>query len=230
MGFSASSLSKTSAMTTCRNFITVLLISALFFSCSNSSMRIMATWVNKEKVAERKPGEHKVFIFVLTQNYEAQIHLENDLAAAAAAKGINVVKSIDAFGPILTRDKLPEKEAVINSIQKLGCDGVFMVALVDEKSETHYNPGTTGGVYTPYPGYGYGYAGYYAYTVPLYDPGYYTTEKTYFIESNFFDVNTGQMLMSMQSKVVNPPAIEKASKKYTNMLMTELQARGLVKK
>jgi hypothetical protein len=37
------------------------------------------------------------------------------------------------------------------------------------------------------------------------------------------------MLLSMQSKVVNPPEIEKASKKYTQMLVTELQAQGLMK-
>jgi len=33
----------------------------------------------------------------------------------------------------------------------------------------------------------------------------------------------------MQSKVVNPPEITKASRKYTEMLVTELQNQGFMK-
>ncbi len=57
-------------------------------SCSSSSMRIMATWVNPKDMPVPQPGKHKIFIFAMTQNYEAQVNLENDLAAAAADKGI----------------------------------------------------------------------------------------------------------------------------------------------
>ncbi len=204
------------------------IMAILFTSCSNSSMRIMATWVNKKDMPTPQPGKHKIFIFVLTQNYEAQLYLENDLAAACDSKGILTVKSIDAFGPILTADKLPKKDVLLKAIRDLGCDAIFMVTLVDKQSETYYVPGTSS-AYMPYSGYGYYYSGYYAYTPTFYTEGYYTTDKTYFIESNLFDANTEKMLMSMQSKVVNPPEIEKASKQYTKMLVTELQAQGLMK-
>jgi hypothetical protein len=200
-----------------------------FSSCSNSSMRIMATWVNRKDMPPPQPGKHKTFIFVMTQNYEAQVTLENDLAAACDAKGIKTVKSVDAFGPILTMDKLPKKDVLLKAIRDLGCDGIFTVAVVDQKSETHYVPATSSGVYVPYAGYGYYYSGYYAYTPSFYSEGYYSTDKTYFIESNLFDTNTEKMLISMQSKVVNPPDIVKASKKYTQMLVTELQAQGIMK-
>ncbi len=210
-------------------FSFLLLSAVIFSSCSNSSMRIMATWVNKQDMPARQPGKHKIFIFVMTQNYEAQVNLENDLASAAEAKGIKTVRSIDAFGPILTTDKLPKKEVLLKAIRDLGCDAIFTVAVVDQKSETHYVPASSSGVYTPYPGYGNYYSGYYTYTPSFYSPGYYTSEKTYFIESNLFDANTEKMLISMQSKVVNPPDITKASKKYTEMLVTELQNQGFMK-
>jgi hypothetical protein len=217
-------------MTICKNYILPLLIIVTLASCSSSSMRIMATWVNKEKVATLKPGKHTVFVFVITQNYDAQVNLENDLAKAAEARGVKVIKSINAFGAILTQDKLPPKDAILKSVRNMGCDAIFTVALVDQHSETHYTPGNSGGAYySPYPGYGYAYSGYYAYSIPIYSPGYYTTDKTYFIESNLFDADSEQMLVSMQSKVVNPPTIEKASKKYTEMLVTELQAKGFLK-
>ena len=108
----------------------------------------MATWVNKKDRPVPQPGKHKTFIFVMTQNYEAQVNLETDLADAAAAKGIRTVKSIDAFGPILTLDKLPKTDVLLKAIRDLGCDGIFTVAVVDQKSETHYVPGSSSGVYS----------------------------------------------------------------------------------
>src|SRR4030095_1871793 len=110
----------------------------LFGSCSSSSMRIMATWVNKKDMPTPQPGKHKIFIFALTQNYEAQLNLENDLAEACDKRGILTVKSIDAFGPILTADKLPKKDVLLKAIRDLGCDAIFMITLVDQQSETHY--------------------------------------------------------------------------------------------
>jgi hypothetical protein len=202
----------------------------LFCSCTGSSMRIMATWINNKDSIVPQPGRHKTFIFAMTQNYEAQVNLETDLAAAAAAKGVLTVKSVDAFGPILTVDKLPKTDVMLKAIRDLGCDYIFTIAVVDQKSETHYvPPSSSTSVYVPYSGYGYYYSGYYAWSPTIYSPGYYDTDKTYFIESNLFDAKTEKMLMSMQSKVVNPPDITKASKQYTNMLVTELQAHGLLK-
>jgi hypothetical protein len=192
-------------------------------------MRIMATWVNKDDKPVPQPGKHKIFIFVMTQNYDVQVNLENDLANAAEAKGIRTVKSIDAFGPILTLDKLPKNDVLLKAIRDLGCDGIFTVALVDQESKTHYVQGSSVGVFVPYPGYGAYYSGYYAYSPAFYSPGYYETDKTYFIESNLFNAVTEKMLISMQSKVVNPPTAMKASKQYTQMLVTELQAQRFMK-
>ncbi len=153
------------------------------------------------------PGKHKIFIFVMTQNYDVQVNLETDLADAAEAKGIRTVKSIDAFGPILTLDKMPKNDVMLKAIRDLGCDGIFTVAVVDEQSKTHYVPGSYSGGFVPYAGYGYYYSGYYAYSPAFYSPGYYETDKTYFIESNLFNAITEKMLISMQSKVVNPPTL-----------------------
>jgi hypothetical protein len=205
------------------------LVYVLGSSC-NSEMRVMATWVNKEKVQALPKVKHTVFILVMTQNFEAKTALENDLANAAQAKGIKVYKSLDVFGPMLTKANLPYKDAMLKSIRDLGCDAIFTVAVVDQESETHYVPGTeVVNSFSPYAGYGYTYSGYYSYAVVYYQPGYYDTKKTYFIESNLFDAKTEELLVTMQSKVVNPPEIEKASKKYTAILVQELQNQGFLK-
>jgi hypothetical protein len=193
-------------------------------------MRVMATWVNKEKVQALPKGQHTIFIFVMTQNFEAKTALENDLANAARAKGLKVYTSLDVFGPILTKANRPYKDAMLATIRGLGCDAIFTVALVDQESQTRYVQGTgVSGAFSPYAGYGFTYAGYYDYATEFYTPGYYTTDKTYFIESNLFDAKTEEMLISMQSKVENPPEIEKASKQYTAILVQELQNQGFLK-
>jgi len=61
----------------------VFLLAICFSSCSNSSMRIMATWVNKKDMPPPQPGKHKIFLFAMTQNYEAELNIETNLAAAA---------------------------------------------------------------------------------------------------------------------------------------------------
>ena len=55
----------------------------------------------------------------------------------------------------------------------------------------------------------------------LYSPGYWTTDKTYFIEANAYDVETQALIWSVQSKADNPSGIEKSSKEYTEMLFAQ---------
>jgi hypothetical protein len=120
-------------------------------------MRIMATWVNKKDMPAPAPGQHKIFIFAMTQNYEAQIHIENDLAAAALEKEIPTIKSIDAFGPILTLDKLPKTDVLLKAIRDLGCDYiVWPLSIFDRRLIV-----SSSGVYTIQRTCSY-YDGYYA--------------------------------------------------------------------
>ena len=45
-----------------------------------------------------------------------------------------------------------------------------------------------------------------------------------------FDVKTEEILFSIQSKAANPPAINKASKMYTQTLVDEIKKLGLGQK
>ena len=216
-------------MTKFKVSVLAFLLAFTFTSCSNSSMRIMATWVNKKDMPPPQPGKHKIFIFAMTQNYEVELNIETNLAAAAETRGIPTVRAIDAFGPILTVDKLPKKDVLLKAVSDLGCDAIFVMAVVDQQSESHYVPASTSVMYTPYSGYGYTYGGFYSYSPSFYTPGYYTTDKTYFIMSNLYDIKTEKLLISMQSKVVNPGDITKSTKQYSQMLVTELQAQGILK-
>ena len=208
--------------------VTAVVISTMAFISCSPSIKTTASWVNKEKANQ----PHKsVFITVITSNLQTKAILETELAKAAEARGIKTYKSIDQFGPITSKESLPVKEAFIKKVNDLNCETIFTVALVDKQSETRYVSGSST-IYAPYGMYGgYGrFGGYYGYSSAFYSPGYYTTDKTYFIESNLYDAKTEELLWSVQSKAENPPAIEKSSKLYTETLIKELDRLNLLKK
>jgi hypothetical protein len=205
------------------NFLFKMLIIsvAILLSSCGAQVKTVATWLNKENLS---PEPYKsIFIMVLTEDMHAKTILEHDLAVAAKARGLKVYTSIDAFGPIGLSEVKNIKEILTNKLKTLDCETVFFLALKDKQSETRYVPGTT---YSPYSNYGYygTYGGYYGYgyNAGYYTPGYYSTDKTYFLESNLYDAKTEKLILSIQSKAVNPEAIEKSSQTYTKSLMFEI--------
>lgn len=212
-------------------FPTLLLafLAAFMMTSCGPSVKITGSWMDpKAKTAGKK--FQKVFLFAITDNINARTTIENDLAAAAAKEGINVVKSYEVMTPSFLKSQ-PTEGMLIQKIKDAGCDGVFTIALVDAKSETRYVPGTT--TYAPYPAYGYygSFGGYYGYHgAYMYDPGYYVNDKTYYIESNLYDLTTGEIVWSVQSEAYNPSDLKSFSKEYTMTLFNDLQKQGVLKK
>ena len=75
------------------------------------------------------------------------------------------------------------------------------------------------------------YYGYYNHYYPqVYSPGYYSTDKTYYIESNFYDLELDQLLWSIQSEAYNPTSLESWFKKYSYNLIKLQKEEGLITK
>jgi len=198
----------------------------LVISCG-PSQKITSSWINPE--IKEKPQYKKIFIIALAQNPGYKATIEQDLAYAATAKKLQVIKSSEFFQPNFTTagTTVPvDKEVILKKVREAGCDVIMTVALVDKKSETHYVPGTT--AYSPYMGYGgmgaYGFGGYYgaAYTSMYSTPGYYTEDKTYFLQANLFDAATEKMIWSAQSEAYDPSKISTFSKDYTDLLVERM--------
>jgi len=196
------------------------------FSCSTPP-RVIGTWVSPETKQPDHRKVKKIFFNVMFQNESVKSELESDLADAAAAKGIQSEKSYFLFGPVRSRETLPPHDLIIKQIKKLECDAIFLVSVIDQSTKERYYPGTA--IYTPYYAYGT-FDAFYGYSSVIYTPGYYSVDKTYYIESNLYDTDTEKLLVSMQTKVVNPSSIEKSAKQYTDALIAELEKQGLLKK
>jgi hypothetical protein len=215
-----------------KNLFPTLLLAFLAVSMMTScgpSVKITGSWMDpKAKSAGKK--FQKVFLFAITDNINARTTIETDLASACTKEGINTVKSYEVMTPSFLKSQ-PTEGMLIQKIKDTGCDGVFTVVLVDAKSETRYVPGTT--TYAPYPAYGhYGsFGGYYGYYGGYaYDPGYYVNDKTYYVESNLYDLSTGEIVWSVQSEAYNPSDLNSFSKEYTMTLISNLQKEGVLKK
>jgi hypothetical protein len=202
-----------------------MLVILLLAACSTTT-RITGSWVAPE--AKQRPiNNRSVFIASLTRNIEVRTKLENSMAAQAALRNIKAVKSIDHFTPEFYQQQ-PTKQELLSRIQRTGVTTILTVTLIKKESEQRYVRGTS--TYMPYRGYGFGgFYNYYNFMYPtMIDPGYYVTDKTYFLESNLYDVASEKLIWSAQSETVNPGSIDNFVKDYPKVLLAQMVKDGLL--
>jgi len=205
------------------SFLSIL--TALIISACSPSQDIVASYVDRPNLP--KEPYKKVFVMALLQDNIARGQIENKISAQLVKRGKTVVKSSELFPVKLSKTEV-SNEQLIQVIKDQGCDMVFTVALLDVKTTQSYQPGTT---YAPY-GYGaygsyYGYYGYYAgYTS---SPGYYVTDRSYYVETNFYDVKSDKLICSIQSVAYNPSNFDSWFVDYSRLLVYQLKKEGVIK-
>lgn len=210
---------------TVRTRLALVVLSLVGALACSSSVQMTGQWMDKQLF---QPGKYSsTFIAVMTQNLGVKQVFEDRLASAAAAHGIKAVKSGDVFKPNFTSENAASKEAILAKVRELGLETIFTVALKRKETTTRYVPGEA---YTPAPYYG-GYWGYYSSTYgTVYAPGYYVQDKTYYVESNLYEVASEKLLWSVQSEVFNPDSVQDVAEDYTKMLLDALDKEGLLRK
>ena len=213
-----------------KNQLLRVIIAAFLFAACSSSKDTTGVWLNKEKII---PGKtyHKIFIVAVTADVSVRTQLENDLAVAVTGRGYQAVKSIDLIPHDLNNPKPPSKDEVVSKVKSSGCDAVFVAGLMNKEEERRYTPSKSTYSVMPYYSLVGNYYGYYSqvYTTS-YQPGYYTDDKEYFVQSNFYDAASEEIMWSVQSKVFNPTSITKFSKSYMTTLVKQLEQAKLLKK
>lgn len=202
-----------------------VLLAVVLSGCA--SQKITTSWINPE--AKSKGPYESIFVMVLAQSNAASFDIEDRMAETLASRGRKSIVSSSVFPAQLSAAKSLSKDQMAEVIKGTGCDAVFIIAVLDVLSVETYNPGTA---YYPmnYGMYG-SYYGYYNHYYPqVYSPGYYSTDKTYYIETNFYDVASDQLLWSIQSEAYNPSSLESWFKEYSYNLTKELKNEGLIAK
>jgi hypothetical protein len=204
----------------------LLVLSVITWGCG-PTQKITGSWASPEATA--KGPYNKVFVVVLSPNSTANYDIEAQMANTLISRGFKVLRSTDIFPPKFSITQDLTREQLTDAIAKRGCDAVLMLSLLDSKEVESYNPGT---VYAPV-NYGYygSYYGYYNHYYPaVYSPGYYSVDKTYYLETNLYDLKDDILLWSVQSEARNPKDINTWFKSYSNMLISHLKSKGLNQK
>ena len=203
------------------------LLLMMFLSACVPSQRIVNSWISPE-AASRGPYK-SIFVIVLSQSTGTSFSVEDRVASLLASRGQQAVVSSSVFPPNVSISENFTREQMAEAIKKTGCDAVFVIALLDVKVEEYYQPGSA---YYPmnYGMYG-SYYGYYRHYYPMvYSPGYYTSDRTYYIESNFYDLEQDLLLWSIQSEAYNPTSIDRWFDRYSYDLLRELKREGLIER
>jgi hypothetical protein len=188
--------------------------------------QVLNSWVNREALP-KKPYQ-SIFILTIVPNKQTKFYFENEMAKLLSSRGQRAVKSSDVFTPAFLGGDSITVEKVVEAVKESGCSAVITIALIDVQTEETYQPGTT---YYPTAAYYGSYGRYYGhYYYEEYEPGYYTEEKTYFIETNFFDAASETHLWSIQSDAYNPTSVESMFRDYSKMLLKQLKKEGLIQK
>ncbi|WP_268034937.1 hypothetical protein [Algoriphagus sp. PAP.12] len=194
-------------------------------SCS-PSVKILGSWTSPSMSTT---GYDDLFVTALTDNILARQTVEQDLDNLLNEKGVHAQSSFNILPPGFKTSGV-DKNEVLQKIKALGSDAILTVAVLDQTNETRYVPGST--MYSPM-GYGYygRFWGYYSYYNPvMYDPGYYTTDKNYYLEANLYDAETEELVWSSQSETTNPASIETFSKTFSETIVSQLIKDGLIVK
>lgn len=205
-----------------------VIIAAAIGSCSSSKKTttdIMSTW-KKPNVAAKTFSS--IFVSVLTNDTAAKQAIENAIQNKLTPR-LKVFKSTDVFPPGFEAENKDNQNALLEKIRPTNADGILTIALLDKRTEAYHTPGTLS--YEPLQRHRYfgQFATYYGTRASvIYEPGYYTKDQVYYLETNLYDTKTGELIWSAQSATYNPSDINTFLDGYLKSLREYMMRDGLI--
>lgn len=195
---------------------------ALMVMCG-STTKVTGSWT---RLSHEPEQFNKIVVLGIGANSQNRRLFEDEVETRLFDKGYPVVAALDLLPPnaaigTITKD-------VVNEIFKAAeADAVFTMSVRHMEDTRRYVP-ARGTYYTPYysnvPFYDYygGFSNYY------YTPGYYTGSVQIFLEANFFNFKTGELLWSAQSKTTDMENIRKMAVEYAETIVADFIRQNVV--
>ena len=206
------------------SFIASLAIVFALASCAPST-KISGSWSSPDKPAS---PYKKILTTALSSNLVNRQAFEEELVATLLEDGVQATSSLTLI-PLGSAESKEGMAKAIKTIQEAGFDGILTIALLDQTSETRYVQGSTAYAPMGYGGYYGRFGGYYGYYGSMtYDPGYYTTDKLYYIEVNLYDAKSEGLVWSSQSETTNPSNLEAFSHTFAGVVVDRMVKDGII--
>jgi hypothetical protein len=178
----------------------------LMMACGPTT-QITKTWTDPSW----KPGTELPFkkvLVVCSLKDESSRRIAEDKLVANMKK----VTAIPSYSYIQSTDtdqgKLEER------LRKDGFDGLVLMRLTNVDKSISYMPGTS-------------YGGWYGYR--HYDPGYYSEDQTFMVETNFYSLEKKKLMWSGSTSTLNPTSLDQSLNEIIAAIRNHLTQQGLIK-
>ncbi len=194
--------------------IGVLVLLSLMMACSTGT-KVTGSWTRLEHQPE---SFKKIVILGIAHNSENRRIFEDQVETRLESKGYPVIAALDLLPPKAAIGTI-SREIVRDIFISADIDAVFTMSMRHMEDTRRYVPGQ--GYYMPYyynvPFYDY-YGGFNNY---YYSPGYYTGSFQVYLEANFFDFESGELLWSAQTKTVDVSSIHKMAEQFADVIVED---------
>jgi hypothetical protein len=193
------------------------LIIVVMAACT--STKVTSSWRANDAQQLQKDNRIMVLALVPQKDRTLRGQMENYTVAELKKRGYNATSALQAYGP-QEMGKLTEKQ-VVKQLQGSDVNQVMTIVMLDRGRERSFVPN-----YGPY---GYGFWPYYSmWYSRMYAPGYYTYNTKYQWEGNLYDLKSGQLLYSVQSKSFDPPTTERMAVLYGQQVVKDMVKQQII--
>lgn len=201
----------------------IILISliAFLFACT-ASTKLVNVWMDPSLTAETLKPFKKVLVIARIKD-ETQNRIAEDKIVAKLK-----MPAQPSYAFLLPTDT--NQVAVDAKLKEKGFDGLIAMRLTDVNETLNYQQGS-GVSYGGYGGYYGGYyggrpGGYYGYYST---PGYYTQDKTFYVETSIISLESGKLLWSGTTTTMNPTQLDATLDEIIYSIRADMKKKGLLK-
>lgn len=182
---------------------------------------IMRTWSTEQ---EYDKHFNSLMVMGLVNNVNLRNDVENEVVYAARKADLRASNGMSMFPPELGKP-FEDVEKAKARMREKGFNGVITVALIDVRAERYIPPSQEYAPLVYYDRFGQ----YYFRTYDLvYKQGYFSQYSRFFVETNFYELKTGQLVWSGRSEVFNPGDLDSFLTTYARGLFKELKMEGVI--
>jgi hypothetical protein len=200
-----------------KNFLLLGLIT-LIFGCTPAT-QLVNTWVDPSLKGETLKPFKNVLVIARIKDETSNRVAEDKIVAKLK------MPASPSYAFLLPSDT--NAVSVDQKLKNAGFDGVIAMRLTDVNQTLNYQQGS-GGYYGGHYGgyYGGRMGGYYGYYG---SPGYYTEDKTFYVETSIFSLESGKLMWSGTTATLNPTQLDKTLDEIIYAIRTDLIKKGLMK-
>jgi len=200
-------------------------VALILIVCGCATSKITSSWKAKDAVPHKY---NKILVLGLIRTADRTIkeHMENHMVGDLRALGYQAVSSAQEYGP-KAFDNMDE-QAAISKIKNDGVDAIITIVMLDKEKEKSYVPGHIY-YYSPYSYYYNHFWGYHtAIYRRIYEPGYYVMNTRYFWESNLYEMDTQQLVYSVQTQSFNPSDSDNLGHEYGQLIINDMKKQKVL--